>query len=157
MKVALAAVIVFLAPGAVMGRPSELRLNCITQSLFDVNKNTTEKISESFPAVVRMGAMNNGSGPAAIEVSNIPPCQIYVGSFNDLEVSGSCEKTAVGLRLKGFLKIDRTNGAFQQTMQIEKVTLIFSGQCKPAEKAILTLGQLVTAVKRTMGDGPLPP
>jgi hypothetical protein len=136
MKVALAAVIVFLAPGAVMGRPSELRLNCITQSLFDVNKNTTEKISESFSAVVRMGAMNNGSGPAAIEVSNIPPCQIYVGSFNDLEVSGSCEKTAVavGLRLKGFLKIDRTNGAFQQTMQIEKVTLILSGQCKPAGK-----------------------
>ena len=85
MKVALAAVIVFLVPSAVMAQPSELRLNCITQSLFDVNKNTTAKISESFSAVVRMGAMNNGSGPAAIEVSNIPPCQIYVGSFNDLE------------------------------------------------------------------------
>ena len=147
MKVALAAVIVFLVPGVVMGQPSELRLNCIVQevSLFNVNKNTTEKISEgdgsSFSAVVRMGAMNNGTGSASIEVHSLAPCQIYEGSFDNLKVSGSCEKMA-GYRLKGILNIDRTNGTFHHTIQTQKIeepnlvlpNLIFSGQCKPAEK-----------------------
>jgi hypothetical protein len=114
---------------------AELTLNCQNERDYDTKTSREKEVTGDFSAVVRMQTLKDGVQIATIHATE-PPCFDFVGSFDELEVYGDCERTlspTLG-KAKASLTINRINGTFSRTVFFDKSDLIFSGHCTPGKK-----------------------
>ena len=135
MRTAAIAFLALLLPLQARAQSVELTLNCNYESAFDVMKRQTRKTSGDFSAIVRM---QEGATPSATIEATTTGCFDYVGSFNELGVSGDCERAiSLGDSVKKFkvtLSIDRISGTFQHNVLFGDSYTWYYGRCTPAKK-----------------------
>jgi hypothetical protein len=61
-------------------------------------------------------------------------CFDYVGGFDEQEVTGDCEGSLAGTKVKSSLTINRINGEFLLTTLIGQSYTIYQGHCSVAKK-----------------------
>ena len=81
-----------LVPLQAKAQNAELTLNCRNERAFDAKKDLSEPLSGSFSAIVQMQTLKDGTPAAVIQATTIY-CSNFEGTFDDLEVSGDCERT----------------------------------------------------------------
>jgi hypothetical protein len=124
--------IFLLLPLQAQAQVSELTLSCEYKSVSDLMKLSGEQeMSGSFSAVVRM------TPPAFAKIeATTEGCGIYNGWFDDLEVSGDCERTIGHIEIKTSLRINRINGAFEETFLSGNKLYLQRGRCVVVSKKL---------------------
>jgi hypothetical protein len=110
----------------------KLTLNCQYESVAENDGKglgPRKQASGSFSAIVLM----MGSDAAFIDATTAG-CFDYVGSFTDLQVTGDCERTTDGFKVKSTLIFDRYSGEFDHTVLMGKSLLVYGGHLGPAKK-----------------------
>jgi hypothetical protein len=130
MKTAAIALLALLLPAQARAQVVELTLNCRYESAYEPLKAQSEApVSGSFSAIVRMQ-----TNQVATMDATTSGCFDYVGTFNELEVAGECERDVASTKVKATLRINRISGAFEEDLTIGKSYTIFEGHCTPAKK-----------------------
>ena len=106
-----------------------LTLNCQYESSYEPKKGVSETTTGGFSAVVHM---NEALGSAKIEATTVG-CFDYVGSSDEQEVVGNCERQG-DMKIKASPTINRINGDFVHTVVIGQSLTIFGGRCAVAKK-----------------------
>jgi hypothetical protein len=109
-------------------QPAELTLSCEYKSASDL-KGVEQEMSGSFSAVVRM------TPPAFAKIeATTSYCVIYLGWFDEQEVNGDCERSIDHTKIKKSLRINRINGAFEETVTIGNTLSFQHGRCVVSKK-----------------------
>jgi hypothetical protein len=131
-----------LLPLQTQAQEIQLTLNCEIESAFDVKTHRADASSGGFSAIVRMSS-NSQDGTVTIEATTVG-CNDYAGSFDELRVSGECNRTVGTSKTHTFLRIDCISGAFEYTFLLKQPQLFgqesrqtavqYSGHCTPGKR-----------------------
>lgn len=101
------------------------------ETSFEASKPENETpMSGGFSAIVHM---NEVPGVARIEATTLG-CFVFVGGFDELEVTGDCERVAAVVNIKATLTINRINGEFRRTTVTGQSVTFYTGHCSVAKK-----------------------
>jgi len=111
-------------PLQAQAQQTQLTLNCQIESAYDVRAKRADASSGSFSAIVRMSSKDD---IAKIEATT-DGCFDYEGSFDELQVSGECNRTVETTQFHAFMRIDRITGKFEH--------IFYFGDVGPAAKNV---------------------
>jgi hypothetical protein len=113
-----------------------LTLNCQYEITYDMKLLTKTLETGGFPAIIYI---NEVPGVARIETTNSGRF-VYVGGFDEQELTGDCERVDGTAKFKGRLTINRINGEFELVKSSGSVSnpevfyTVSNGHCTVAKK-----------------------
>ena len=127
MKIVLS--LLMLIPNIVFSKTDRIELVCDFNSTYNFDTKKTSPTSGSTSVIVGF------SGELAIINSSGSFC-MAVGSYNNSQIDGECQKKVSGKVLQKLISINRYNGEYMESLTVEgeKGGLVHFGVCQTATK-----------------------